>query len=82
MLLKLPVINFEWIKDTSEFNESFITNCNEESDEGYFLEFDAQYLKKLHKLHNYLPLWPERMKIEEVEKLFIIKLNMLYIEEI
>ena len=40
----------------SEFNESFITNCNEESDEGYFLEFDAQYLKKLHKLHNYLPL--------------------------
>ena len=56
MLLKLPVINFEWIKDTSEFNESFITNSNEESDEGYFLEFDAQYLKKLHKLHNYLPL--------------------------
>ena len=82
MLLKLPVINFEWIKDTSEFNESFITNSNEESDEGYFLEFDAQYLKKLHKLHKYLPLWPERMKIEEVEKLFIIKLNMLYTEEI
>ena len=35
---KLPVNNFEWIKDTSQFNEDFIKNFNEESDEGYFLE--------------------------------------------
>ena len=34
---KLPVINFEWIEDTSQFNKDFIKNCNEESDEGYFL---------------------------------------------
>ena len=33
-----PVNDFEWIKDTSEFNEDLIKNCNEESDEGYFLE--------------------------------------------
>ena len=29
MLQKLPVINFEWIKDTSQFNEDFIKNYNE-----------------------------------------------------
>ena len=34
---KLPVINFEWIEDTSQFNEDFINSYNEESDEGYFL---------------------------------------------
>ena len=34
---KLPVINFEWIEDTSQFNKDFIKNCNEGSDEGYFL---------------------------------------------
>ena len=29
--------------DTFPFNEDFIKNYNEESDEGYFLEFDVQY---------------------------------------
>ena len=38
MSRKLPVINFEWIKHTSQFNEDFIGNYDEESDEGYFLE--------------------------------------------
>ena len=69
MSQKLPVNNFEWIKDTSQFNEDFIKNYNEESDEGYFLEVDVQYLEKLHELHNDLPFLPERMKIEKVEKL-------------
>ena len=32
MMQKLPVNNFEWIKDTSQFNEDFTKNCNEESD--------------------------------------------------
>ena len=34
----LPVNNFEWIEDTSQFNEDFIKDYNEESQEGYFLE--------------------------------------------
>ena len=38
MLQKLPVNNFEWIKDTSQFNEDFINNYNEESDEVYYLK--------------------------------------------
>ena len=44
-------------------------NCNEESDEGYCLETDIQYLEKLHELHNDLPFLPERMNTEKVEKL-------------
>ena len=69
MSLKLPVSNFEWIKDASQFNEDFIKNFKEEIDERCFLEVDVQYPEKLHKLHNDLPLLPERMKIVKVEKL-------------
>ena len=36
MQQKLSVNSFEWIKDTSQYNEDFIKNYNEESDEGYF----------------------------------------------
>ena len=35
---KVPVNNFEWIKDTFRFNEDFIKSYNEESDKGSFLE--------------------------------------------
>ena len=42
-----------------QFNKYFIKYYNEESDEGYLFEADVKYLEKL----------PERMKIEEVEKL-------------
>ena len=69
MLQKLSVINFEWIKDTSQFIEDFIKNYNEESYKGYFSEVDVQYLERLHELHNDLPFLPERIKIEKVEKL-------------
>ena len=66
---KLPVNNFEWIKNTSQFNEDFIKNYNVESDEGFSLEVDVQYLEKLHELHNDLLFLPDKMKIEKVEKL-------------
>ena len=41
MSQKLPVNNFWWIEDTFQFNDDFIKNYNEESDEGYFLEVDV-----------------------------------------
>ena len=34
MSQKLPLNNLERIKDTSQFNEDFIKNCHDESDEG------------------------------------------------
>ena len=69
MSQKLPVNNFEWIKDTSQCNKDFIKNSNEENDERCVLEVDVQYLENLHKLHNDLPFLPEKTKIEKVEKL-------------
>ena len=38
MSQKLPVNNFGWIEDTSEFNVDI-----DEGDEEYFLEVDVQY---------------------------------------
>ena len=52
MSQKLPINNFEWMEDTSHINEDFMKNCNEEKDQGYFLEVDIQYLEKLPKFHN------------------------------
>ena len=69
MLQKLPVNNFEWMEDTSQFNEDFIKNYSEEGDEGYFFEVDVQYLEKLHELHKDLLFLLGRMKIKKVEKL-------------
>ena len=42
MSQKLPVNNFEWIKDTSQFNEDFKRTYNEELDEGYVLKVDVR----------------------------------------
>ena len=63
------VINFESIKDTSQFNEDFIKSYNEGSDKGYFLEADVQYAEKLHDLHHDLRFLPKRMKIKKLERL-------------
>ena len=61
---KLPVNNFEWIKNS-------IKNYNEKSDEGHFLEVSVQYLEQLHGLCNDLTSLPDRMEIEKVEKLML-----------
>ena len=51
MSQKLPVNDFQWVKNLSQFNESFIRNYNENSDIEYFLEVDIDYLKELLNLH-------------------------------
>ena len=66
MLQILRVNKFEWIEDTSLFNEDFV---KKESGEWYFLKVDIRYPESLHELHNYLPFLPERMKLGKVEKL-------------
>ena len=38
MLQKLPVNKFEWIENTSQFNEDFSELYDEESDEGNFVK--------------------------------------------
>ena len=64
MSQKVPANEFEWIEHSSQ-----IKKYNEESDEGYFLEVQVQYPKKIHELHNDLPFLHESMKIEKTEKL-------------
>ena len=79
MSQKLPVNSFEWIKHASQFSEDFIKNCNEESDEGYFLEIHVQYIKKLHELHNDLPWFTRNKVIENAQELiYMKKLKTLY----
>ena len=81
MSQRLSVNNFEWIKDTSQLNEYFKKSYNEESNEEHCLKVDVQYLERIHKLHNDLPILPERMKIEKSKSLQLIymtKLNTLY----
>ena len=68
MYQKLPVNSFKWEDDLSRFNERFIKNYNENSDIGYFLEVDVEYLKKLCSSHKDLPFLPEWKKLEKVEK--------------
>ena len=67
---KLPINGFMWYGDyLSDFNEEFIKNYDENSDEGYFLEVDIEYPKTLWGSHKELPFLPERKKLEKVEKL-------------
>ena len=44
---KLPVNNFKWDENISEFDENFVKNHNEENDGEYFLEADVQYPENL-----------------------------------
>ena len=46
MSQNLLVNKFEWLQDTSKFNEDFIKNYNEKIDQGHFIEVDVQYVKK------------------------------------
>ena len=69
MSQKLPVNDFKWVKNLSQFNESFIRNYNENSDVRYFLEVDIDYPKKLFNLHKDLPFLSGIKKLNKVEKL-------------
>ena len=57
-------------KNMLKFNEDFIKNYDEESDEGFILEVDNEYPKILHDLHSDLPVLLERMKINKSNKIF------------
>ena len=69
MSQNLPVNGFKWVKKLSQFNESFIRNYDENSDIGYFVEVDTDYLEKLFNLHKDLPFLPKRKQVNKVEKL-------------
>ena len=63
------VNDFNWIEETSQFNEDFIEIYNTDCDIEYLIEVYVQYPEKLHELYNYLIFLPEKMKIEKIGKL-------------
>ena len=65
MSRELPIGEFGWVEETSQFNKDFIKNYNEDRDIGYFIQVDAQNLKNLCKTQNDLPIFPEIIKIEK-----------------
>ena len=69
MSQKLPVNGFKWAEELSKFDECFTKNYDENSNKGYFLEVDIEYLKNLFSLHSNLPSLSERNKIEKCNKL-------------
>ena len=69
MCQKLPVNNFNWVKNKSKIDEKFIKNYDEDSDKGYIFEVDVDYPRGLHDLHSDLPFLPERMEIDKCKKL-------------
>ena len=65
MSQKLPVNDCKQVEDIYRYKEDFIKIYSDNNDDRYFLEVDLQQPKKIH----YLPLLPEIMKIEKIEKL-------------
>ena len=64
MSQKLPVNGFKWVKILSKLNEIFTRNYDENSDQGYFLEIDVDYPKKLFDLRKDLPFFTWKKKSE------------------
>ena len=66
---KLPIDCFEWVDDISKIDENFVKKYYENSNVGYFIKADIEYLKELHILHSDLSFLPERMKVNKSKKL-------------
>ena len=81
----MPVGGFKWVENKSQFSKDFIENCNEDCDEGYFLEVNVQILKNYMTLimicHFYLKEW----KLKKLKNLYptcMIRKNILYTQDI
>ena len=55
--------------------EDYIKNYNEESNEGYFLETDVQYVENILELHNDLTLFEVKKLVAKLHD----KTNILFI---
>ena len=51
------------------YDEEFIKNYDEDSDQGYILEVDVEYPEIIRMSHSDLAFLPERMKIKKCTKL-------------
>ena len=51
----IPLGGFKQVEEICHFNEALMKSYNDDSTEGYFLEFDVQYPEGLSNLDNDLP---------------------------
>ena len=69
MFQKLLANKFELIEETSQFNEDFIKNYNEESNKGYFLEVNVQYPKNYMNFIMTYHFYQKEWKLEKQKSL-------------
>ena len=69
MCEKLPVKGFKWMDDISIINEEFIKSYDKKSSNGYILKVDVDYPNELQDLHRDFPFLPERLVVNNTEKL-------------
>ena len=56
------------MNNLGDYHDLYVRN-DENSNKGYILKVDVKYAKYLHDLRSDLPFLPERMKIDECNKL-------------
>ena len=69
MCENLPVKGFKWMDDISIINEEFVKSYNKKSSKGYILKVDVDYPNELQDLHRDFPFLPERLVVNNTEKL-------------
>ena len=60
MVQALPVSDFQWMENVSDFD---VMPVAQDAEIGYILEVDLEYPSNLHDLHSDYPLAPEKMEI-------------------
>ena len=58
----LFINNLKWVKNIHKIEQKLM-NIKNNSSTGYVLEVDLEYPQKLHDIHNYYPLAPEKINI-------------------
>ena len=66
---KLPVNDFKWIENTSQFSKYFLGNYYEVGDNGYFLEVDVQYPQNLHSFTMIYSFYLKEWKLKKSKNL-------------
>ena len=69
MCEKLSVKGFKWMDDISIINEEFVKSYDKKSSKGYILKVDVDYPNELQDLHRDFPFLPERLVVNNTEKL-------------
>ena len=78
MSQKLPLNNFESIKDTPYFNEDFIKNTMKKVILKLMINILKNYMNLIY--HFYLKEWKLK-KSKNLLEVYMIKINMLYTQE-